>query len=1209
MLRNSLKLATILLPLTLLLLVSISLVSAKGTYVTTSDNENNAYQGVPDGDLGTYLCDGSLLLPIEFNIHVAESWFTSAHLLIYAWDVDDDTGETHNVYLNDDHIGALGGVSGAWSTSVFEVPTSLIVPDNGNRVKIAVSPVSCIQVNWGQILIDGGEAENADLLDLTIDNYTHTMGTVNVQTNALVSVTVTGTYHIEVLLIDPSQNTLDPTDGDNVDAFSASPGEFTRPITLTYDLDESSGTYQVIAILFDDATGRAQAIRRTAFRHVFSVGPVQFDFGDAPDPAYPTLLERGGARHTVVDGFYLGAGVDDEINAEPNATATGDDDEDGVTFTSDLRQGATANVDVVASDSGYLNAWMDFNADGDWADSGEHILTRIPLVTGTNSLSFLVPGKAVTGTTFARFRFNSTGALAYAGPANDGEVEDYQVYIQNMHLALTKTAQDLNGPPLFVDDLIRYTITVTNASEGLRTNVVVTDTLPEGVTFVLASGNYTGPNPLVWEVRNMAPGAVWTADIIVRVDGTADPIGGNVAAVSSDQQDVQETDPVFPPGNGDSADVVDGLTLGKTAQDLNGAPLYVGDEVRYTITVTNQYSDTMSGVLVTDTLPAGMAFVAARPEGYAGPNPLVWDVGELGPGVTWTAIISVVVDGTTTPISGNVAIVSSDQQNDQVSDSALPGDGAVELNPGALALAKTAQDLSGAPLLPGDEILYTIYLTNSLTMAQTGVVITDLIPNGLTYVPGSASASQGSISGPNPLVVNVGTLAAGQLVTLTFRATVDAGAVGQEIENFAQADSDQQEPSVEIGPVVPPGGGTVESMAEALDLAKTTEDLNGAPLYPGDEVLYTIYLTNSLSVEQTSVVITDAIPSGTTYVPGSAMSSQGTISGPDPLVVHVGTLAARQVVTFTFRVLVNADALGQTIQNYAQADSDQQDPPLEVGPVEPPGGGTVGLNPGALEFVKTAQDLDGPPIFPGDEILYTLVVTNLLAVEQTGVVITDAIPDGAVYVPGSALSSQGTISGPDPLVAHIGTLAAGQAVTFTFHVTVEVGAVGRVIKNYAQADSDQQDPPLAVGPIMPPSPVESLEPTADLAVSKSFIRTGESITYTIVARNLGPHNAPGAVVHDDVPTLIQNVSWTRVVSGNATCALGGLGNTLHITLTRFSAGAAITFTVWGNLGLLDEETNIVTIAAPEGIPDPDETNNIAMVGYPYKILMPWINAD
>jgi uncharacterized repeat protein (TIGR01451 family) len=680
--------------------------------------------------------------------------------------------------------------------------------------------------------------------------------------------------------------------------------------------------------------------------------------------------------------------------------------------------------------------------------------------------------------------------------------------------------------------------------------------------------------------------------------------------VSSDLQEMQETDPVFPPDNGgNSDDVADGLTLDKTAQDLNGAPLYVGDEVRYTITVTNQYSDTMSGVLVTDTLPAGMAFVAARPEGYVGPNPLVWDVGDLGPGAIWTAVISVVVDGTTMPISGNIAIVSSDQQNEQLSDPALPGDGAVEFNPGALSLAKTAQDLDGVPLFPGDEILYTIYLTNSLTMAQMGVVITDLIPNGLTYVPGSASVSQGSISGPNPLVVDVGTLAAGQVITLTFHATVDAGAVGQEIENFAQANSDQQNPPLEIGPVVPPGGGTVESIAEALDLAKTTEDLNGAPLYPGDEVLYTIYLTNSLSIEQTGVVITDAIPSGTTYVPDSALSSQGTISGPDPLVLHIDTLAARQVVTFTFRVMVNADAMGQTIENYAQADSDQQDPPLKVGPIEPPGGGTVGLNSGALEFVKTAQDLDGPPIFPGDEILYTLVVTNLLAIEQTGVVITDAIPYGAVYIPGLALSSQGIISGPDPLVAHIGTLAAGQAVTFTFHVTVDVGAVGQVIENYAQADSDQQHPPLAVGPIVPPSPVESVEPMADLAVSKSFTRTAESITYTIVARNLGPHNAHGAVVYDDVPTRIQNVSWTRVVSGNATCALGGLGNTLHITLTRFSVGSAITFTVWGDLGLLDEETNIVTITAPEGITDPDETNNIAMVGHPYKILMPWINAD
>ena len=48
------------------------------------------------------------------------------------------------------------------------------------------------------------------------------------------------------------------------------------------------------------------------------------DFGDAPDPNFPTLLP-GGAQHTIVSGFHLGTLVDAEADGQPTADATGDD--------------------------------------------------------------------------------------------------------------------------------------------------------------------------------------------------------------------------------------------------------------------------------------------------------------------------------------------------------------------------------------------------------------------------------------------------------------------------------------------------------------------------------------------------------------------------------------------------------------------------------------------------------------------------------------------------------------------------------------------------------------------------------------------------------------------------------------------------------------------------------------------------------------------
>lgn len=162
----------------------------------------------------------------------------------------------------------------------------------------------------------------------------------------------------------------------------------------------------------------------------------ELDFGDAPDPTYPTLSANNGAYHVIYDYYCLGksGGIDGESDGQPTARADGDDragqdDGDGVTFSTDLVPGSTSQVVVEASQPGYLDAWMDYNQDGDWADPGEQIFASRSVAQGSNTLSFTVPSEAIPGETYARFRFSSTGGLAYTGWASDGEVEDYLVEI------------------------------------------------------------------------------------------------------------------------------------------------------------------------------------------------------------------------------------------------------------------------------------------------------------------------------------------------------------------------------------------------------------------------------------------------------------------------------------------------------------------------------------------------------------------------------------------------------------------------------------------------------------------------------------------------------------------------------------------------------------------------------------------------------------
>jgi len=165
------------------------------------------------------------------------------------------------------------------------------------------------------------------------------------------------------------------------------------------------------------------------------------DYGDAPDNwdipnDYPTLLASNGARHTIVAGVYMGALIDAEANGQPNNPSTGDDiagmdDEDGVTMPSFILQGAIVGITVVASTSGFLDAWIDYNLDGNWSAANEHIFTSQAITTGSNSLTFTVPLTASMGPSYSRFKFRTSNALiSYDGLVSYGEVEDYAVYIE-----------------------------------------------------------------------------------------------------------------------------------------------------------------------------------------------------------------------------------------------------------------------------------------------------------------------------------------------------------------------------------------------------------------------------------------------------------------------------------------------------------------------------------------------------------------------------------------------------------------------------------------------------------------------------------------------------------------------------------------------------------------------------------------------------------
>ena len=205
--------------------------------------------------------------------------------------------------------------------------------------------------------------------------------------------------------------------------------------------------------------------------------PEEFDWGDAPDGPYPTLGINNGARHKIVPGFMLGASIDPEPDGQPDPMALGDDndilypppnyDEDGVTFNWPLRIGSPGKITVTVNGGGLINAWIDFNRNGNWDQAGEHILVDFYLVPGTHELGFIVPAWAIAGHSFARFRLSNQPGLSYTGPADDGEVEDYMVMIEENPELKWKQHPDAGRSGLHAHDYIN--------NSGITESIILAD--------------------------------------------------------------------------------------------------------------------------------------------------------------------------------------------------------------------------------------------------------------------------------------------------------------------------------------------------------------------------------------------------------------------------------------------------------------------------------------------------------------------------------------------------------------------------------------------------------------------------------------------------------------------------------------------------------------------------------------------------------------
>ena len=576
----------------------------------------------------------------------------------------------------------------------------------------------------------------------------------------------------------------------------------------------------------------------------------------------------------------------------------------------------------------------------------------------------------ITATVNATGPYGNTATISGAEndptPGNNTSTST-PIPVPTSDVSLSKTVDNTNPA---VGSNVVFTLVATNNGPSQATGVAVTDLLPAGYTYVSSTppaGTTYNPTTGLWNIGTITNAATTTLTITATVNATG-PYA-NAASING-----TENDPT--PGNNTSTSTpvptpTTDRSLVKTVDIANPA---VGSNVVFTLVATNNGPSNGTGITVTDLLPAGYTYVSSTPPAGTTYNPAtgLWNIGTMTNAATATLTITATVNASG-PYANTATITGT--ENDPTpgnnTSTSTPAPGAVSDR----AIVKTVNNATPAA---GTNVVFTLVATNNGPSDGTGIIVTDLLPSGYTYVSATPPAETTYTAATG--IWNIGALTNGSSSTLTITARVNGSGIYTNSATISGTENDAVTGNNTATATTTPVSTT------GIALTKT----GPASINAGSTITYVIVASNNGPSDANNLAITDMVNAQISNVTWTAVAAGNAsiitgASGTGNSVSVNGNITANSNdrITITITGTVSPSFAGQLSNIATATPSEPGNPPIVTPPAE-----TTVIRVPALSILKS-----GPSsLKSGDVINYVIELTNTSGSDAKNLTLSDLVP-------------------------------------------------------------------------------------------------------------------------------------------------------------------------------------------------------------------------